>query len=194
MPRRPKLILRTFLIAAVAAALAVGLASSRSASVGRLAPALPRERLAGPRPASGAGRAVVVFWASWCEPCAREAPALRRFSLSAAGRGHLIGVDWSDPLAGARAFIRRYRWTFANVRDGEGPAHDLRARRLGQDSCRAARAAGRALAAPRAGERQLTGPRRDRRTAWIGLVGPLAPSTCVTEPFRRIGAARGRAA
>jgi thiol-disulfide isomerase/thioredoxin len=63
---------------------------------------------------------VVVFWASWCEPCAREAPALRRFSLSAAGRGHLIGVDWSDPLAGARAFIRRYRWTFANVRDGEG--------------------------------------------------------------------------
>jgi thiol-disulfide isomerase/thioredoxin len=120
MPRRPKLILRTFLIAAVAAALAVGLASSRSASVGRLAPALPRERLAGPRPASGAGRAVVVFWASWCEPCAREAPALRRFSLSAAGRGHLIGVDWSDPLAGARAFIRRYRWTFANVRDAEG--------------------------------------------------------------------------
>jgi hypothetical protein len=27
---------------------------------------------------------------------------------------------WSDALPGARAFIRRYSWTFANVRDAEG--------------------------------------------------------------------------
>ena len=31
-----------------------------------------------------------------------------------------MGVDWSDALSGARAFIRRYSWTFPNVRDAEG--------------------------------------------------------------------------
>ena len=50
----------------------------------------------------------------------REAPALERFSLSAAGRGRVAGVDWSDALSGARSFIRRYSWTFPNVRDSEG--------------------------------------------------------------------------
>jgi hypothetical protein len=29
-------------------------------------------------------------------------------------------VDWSDTLSGARSFIRRFSWTFANVRDAEG--------------------------------------------------------------------------
>ena len=111
------------LAAAGVAALAVfGLRSQRSASVGRPAPALPRERLAG-APASLAGLAhpvIITFWASWCEPCAREAVALQRFSLTAAGRGHLIGVDWSDALAGARSFVRHHAWSFPNVRDGDG--------------------------------------------------------------------------
>jgi hypothetical protein len=31
-----------------------------------------------------------------------------------------VGVDWSDARSGARSFIRRYRWTFSNVRDAEG--------------------------------------------------------------------------
>ena len=64
--------------------------------------------------------AVVVFWASWCGPCAEEAPALERFSHSSLGRGRIVGVDWSDALSGARAFIKRYSWTFPNVRDAEG--------------------------------------------------------------------------
>ena len=111
------------LAAAGVAALAVfGLRSQRSASVGRPAPALPSERLAGV-PVALAGLAhpvIVTFWASWCEPCAREAAALQRFSLSATGRGRLIGVDWSDALPGARSFIRRHAWSFPNVRDGDG--------------------------------------------------------------------------
>jgi peroxiredoxin len=33
----------------------------------------------------------------------------------------MVGVDWSDPETGAaRAFIRRYRWTFPVLRDAEG--------------------------------------------------------------------------
>lgn len=107
---------------AVAALAGFGLAATRSGPVGRPAPPLPRERLSGP-PAQIAGHpALVVFWASWCGPCAQEAPALQRFSQSASGRGRVVGVNSSDTLADARGFVRRYAWTFANVRDADGAA------------------------------------------------------------------------
>ena len=123
----PKLLLAAFAAGALAALAVFGLASGRSSTLGRGAPALPRERLAG-APATladlsaGAGGrpALIVFWASWCEPCAREAPALERLSRSAQARGRVVGIDWSDSLSGARAFIRRHEWTFSNLRDGDG--------------------------------------------------------------------------
>jgi cytochrome c biogenesis protein CcmG/thiol:disulfide interchange protein DsbE len=128
MARRWRLLGWTLALVVALALLAVfGLASDRSTSVGRRAPELPRERLAGPPAtlasllASARGRpALVVFWASWCGPCVREAPALERFARSAAGSGRMVGVDWSDALSGARSFIHRYGWTFTNLRDGEG--------------------------------------------------------------------------
>jgi len=113
--------------AAIAALAVFGLKSSGSPAKGRRAPQLPREHLAG-APASlasllggGHGRpSLVVFWASWCDPCKAEAPALERFSQSPEGHGRLVGVDWSDARSGASAFVRQYGWTFPVLRDGEG--------------------------------------------------------------------------
>ncbi|HWJ51146.1 MAG TPA: TlpA disulfide reductase family protein [Solirubrobacteraceae bacterium] len=125
---RPHVLGWTLLAAVAIAALAVfGLAGEHTPSGGRLAPALPHESLVGPSQtlasmlsADGHRPALVVFWASWCGPCAHEAPAIERFAQSAEGRGRVVGVNWSDALSGARSFLRRHAWTFPNVRDAEG--------------------------------------------------------------------------
>ena len=114
------------LLAAVGVLAALGLSSKHQPANGKLAPALPKEALSGTVTLasllSGArGRpAVVVFWASWCEPCKKEAPALERFSQSAEGRGRIAGVDWSNAASEARDFVHSHHWTFPNVRDGQG--------------------------------------------------------------------------
>lgn len=126
MAGRRRILLWVVLVSGLCALVVFGLASGGSEAVGRLAPALPREQLAGPSGAAGGsvtadGHArLVTFWASWCGPCAHEAPALQRFSASPTGHARLTGVDWSDGLSQARTFIRRYSWTFLNLRDSEG--------------------------------------------------------------------------
>jgi thiol-disulfide isomerase/thioredoxin len=118
----------TAVLAALAllAALAIfGLAGTSAAR--RVAPQLPATHLSGPRVtlesllAGAHGRGTLVtFWASWCTPCAQEAGALERFATSAAGRGRIVGVNFSDGATAARAFIRSHGWTFANLRDTYG--------------------------------------------------------------------------
>jgi len=127
MGNGPRLIALALALAAIVVFAVFGLSSSHSTATGRKAPELPREHLAGPPVtlasvlASAHGRAtLIVFWASWCGPCVHEAPAIERFSQTAAGRGRIVGVDWSDGLSGARAFIKDHSWTFPNVRDSEG--------------------------------------------------------------------------
>jgi cytochrome c biogenesis protein CcmG, thiol:disulfide interchange protein DsbE len=112
-------------LAVVAAVVVAELASGGGGETGRPAPALPRAVLVPPGVtlAGLRGRpAVVNFWASWCEPCRQEAPRLERLARSLRGRGRagLVGVDWSDGLAGARAFVRRYGWSFPILRDPDG--------------------------------------------------------------------------
>jgi cytochrome c biogenesis protein CcmG/thiol:disulfide interchange protein DsbE len=70
------------------------------------------------------GRPVVVnFWASWCPPCARELPLLRR--ALAAHRGErlaVVGVLVNDDPAAARAFFRRAGGSWPVGVDGGGRA------------------------------------------------------------------------
>jgi thiol-disulfide isomerase/thioredoxin len=55
------------------------------------------------------GPVVVNFWASWCGPCAQEAPHLAVISKQYADRGvRVVGVNVRDTTTNARAFEREY--------------------------------------------------------------------------------------
>jgi thiol-disulfide isomerase/thioredoxin len=89
----------------------------------RPAPALPTHVLVGPRVdiASLHGRpAIIHFWASWCGPCAGEAPQLAHLGDELHGRATLVGVDWSDNTSSAASFVRRHHWTFPVLVDSSG--------------------------------------------------------------------------
>jgi cytochrome c biogenesis protein CcmG/thiol:disulfide interchange protein DsbE len=67
------------------------------------------------------GRPVVLnFWASWCEPCKDESPALMRAHrrLQRAG-GTVLGVTVSDASGDSRRFAERYGLTYPSLRDIE---------------------------------------------------------------------------
>jgi cytochrome c biogenesis protein CcmG, thiol:disulfide interchange protein DsbE len=109
--------------AALAVAAAVAFAIASGVSHPRPAPPLPGHRLAGPRVSIASlhgSPALVLFWASWCRRCGEEAAAVRSFAQSPSGEGRIVGVDWADRPRAARAFVRRHRWGFSNVRDASG--------------------------------------------------------------------------
>jgi cytochrome c biogenesis protein CcmG, thiol:disulfide interchange protein DsbE len=64
------------------------------------------------------GRPIVLnFWASWCDPCAVEAPDL----VNAAQENDevlFLGVDVQDIRGDAREFMREYGMSYPSVRDG----------------------------------------------------------------------------
>lgn len=64
---------------------------------------------------------VLNFWASWCIPCAEEAPILEAMWHEFRGRGVVVvGVDTQDLEPPARRFLARHGITYMNVRDPDG--------------------------------------------------------------------------
>jgi thiol-disulfide isomerase/thioredoxin len=111
---------------AVAALVVAELASGGgSEQTGRAAPPLPAKALRPPGVDLAGLRgkpALVDFFASWCEPCAEEAPTLRALSASLGDRATVVAVDWDDAGGPARAFVRKHRWTFPVLADTSGTA------------------------------------------------------------------------
>ncbi len=106
----------TVAVLAVVAFIALSGVSHRRPS----APELPRQVLSGHRVTIASlhgGPALVLFWASWCPGCGREAAAVRGLAESPIGRGRMVGVDWADHLGAAKAFLALHRWSFPNLRD-----------------------------------------------------------------------------
>src|SRR3954467_10713496 len=68
------------------------------------------------------GKGVVLnFWASWCEPCKREAKTLEESWRRYRGRGLVVlGVDANDVDSDARRFMQAHGITYPVVRDSNG--------------------------------------------------------------------------
>jgi cytochrome c biogenesis protein CcmG, thiol:disulfide interchange protein DsbE len=119
-------------VLAVVGLLVFGLLSKGGSrvAVGEPAPSTSLPRLEGGGGESLAdyrGRWVLVnFWASWCEPCKEEAPALEEFQRQQGGpKFTVLGVDTRDLTDDGREFVRQYGLSYPQLRDGDGGvAHD----------------------------------------------------------------------
>jgi cytochrome c biogenesis protein CcmG/thiol:disulfide interchange protein DsbE len=68
------------------------------------------------------GKPVVVnFWASWCGPCADEAPILQDAARRNGERFTFVGVDVQDVDSDALAFLRKYAVSYPNGSGNAGP-------------------------------------------------------------------------
>ncbi|HEY7933570.1 MAG TPA: TlpA disulfide reductase family protein [Solirubrobacteraceae bacterium] len=89
----------------------------------RQAPPLTGQVLFGPRADLSTlrgHRALIVFWSESCAGCVSQAPAVAELAHSRDGRGRVLAVQYAGDPASGRRFIKRYRWSFPNLRDDTG--------------------------------------------------------------------------
>jgi cytochrome c biogenesis protein CcmG/thiol:disulfide interchange protein DsbE len=121
--------MRRFLLPALAIVAVAGflafevITAGSTGKIGRPAPPLPTAVLQAPKTTLADLRgkpALINFWASWCDPCQKEAPELEQLNRSLRGSARLLGVDYTDQAAAGRSFIQRYGWTFPVLSDPDG--------------------------------------------------------------------------
>jgi cytochrome c biogenesis protein CcmG/thiol:disulfide interchange protein DsbE len=64
------------------------------------------------------------LWASWCEPCREEAPALERFSRRNSDDVVVLGIATDDRTDDALTFAEEYGITYPLLHDGPGARKD----------------------------------------------------------------------
>jgi len=134
MGRRAVFVAAAVPLGALLVALGLGLARGRAAdpapgpgeapafTLSLLRATTPGERFALGEHADGP--LLVYFWASWCTPCAAEAPVIQQLWGEYRGRGYtFVGVNIWDADKDARAFAERYGLTFPLVRDADGAVY-----------------------------------------------------------------------
>lgn len=115
---------------AVIALLAFGLFANDTVqiAVGEPAPDAPVERLgeAGTGElADYRGKWVLVnFWASWCDPCRTESPAIEAFKDKHEDELVVVGINTEDLTEDALAFVEEFGLSWEMLRDGEGERKD----------------------------------------------------------------------
>ena len=93
---------------------------SEGSLVGGAAPSISAEDLAGRRwtLADSANRVTWVnFWATNCEPCRTEMPAMQRLSDVYGDRLLVLGVDWGESRASVEDFVERYAISYPILLD-----------------------------------------------------------------------------
>ena len=64
---------------------------------------------------------VVNVWATWCEPCRREQPALQRVQADYETRGvEFVGVNYRDDRAAAERWVEGFEVTYPSLYDPDG--------------------------------------------------------------------------
>lgn len=133
--RRVKLAIGGAVAAVLIGALAVGLTRSGEGNSPKLVsggPSLtgttPAPEVKGPDLLTGRtidltsfrGKPVIVnVWASWCEPCRKEAPEILRFTKERPDIAFL-GVDVNDTRRNGRGFNTQAGWTHPSIFDPGG--------------------------------------------------------------------------
>jgi len=88
--------------------------------VGKPAPSISADDLDGRRwtLADGAGRITWVnFWATSCEPCRTEMPAMQILADAYGDRLLVLGVDWGESRESVVDFVERYAVTYPILLD-----------------------------------------------------------------------------